>query len=30
MLALVVVDQEFNPASGQTKENEIGICCFSA
>ena len=30
MLTLNVVDQEFNPPSGQTKENDIGICCFSA
>ena len=24
------VDRGFNPQSGQTKDYEIGICCFSA
>jgi hypothetical protein len=24
------VDRGFEPRSGQTKDNEIGICCFSA
>jgi hypothetical protein len=24
------VDREFEPRSGQTKDYEIGICCFSA
>ena len=27
---LGVVDREFEPSSGQTKDYEIGICCFSA
>jgi hypothetical protein len=30
MLALSVVDRGFEPRSGQTKDYEIGICCFSA
>ena len=30
MLALSVVDRGFKPLSGQTKDNKIGICCFSA
>jgi hypothetical protein len=25
-----VVDRGFEPRSGQTKDNTIGICCFSA
>jgi hypothetical protein len=25
-----VVDPGFEPRSGQTEDNEIGICCFSA
>ena len=25
-----VVDREFEPRSGQTKDYKIGICCFSA
>ena len=25
-----VVDRGFEPRSGQTKDYEIGICCFSA
>jgi hypothetical protein len=25
-----VVDPRFEPRSGQTKDYEIGICCFSA
>jgi hypothetical protein len=25
-----VVDREFEPRSGQTKNYKIGICCFSA
>ena len=29
MLASSVVDREFDPQSGQTKDYEIGICCFS-
>ena len=27
---LSVVDRGFEPRSGQTKDYEIGICCFSA
>jgi hypothetical protein len=30
MLASSVVDRGFEPRSGQTKDNKIGICCFSA
>ena len=30
MLALSVVDHGFKPWSGQTKDYQIGICCFSA
>jgi hypothetical protein len=30
MLASSVVDRGFEPRSGQTKDYEIGICCFSA
>ena len=30
VLALSVVDREFEPRLGQTKDYEIGICCFSA
>jgi hypothetical protein len=30
MLASSVVDREFEPWSCQTKDNKIGICCFSA
>jgi hypothetical protein len=30
MLASSVVDHGFEPQSGQTKDNAIGICCFSA
>jgi hypothetical protein len=30
VLASSVVDCGFEPRSGQTKDNEIGICCFSA
>ena len=30
MLASNVVDRGFEPRSGQTKDYEIGICCFSA
>jgi hypothetical protein len=30
VLASSAVDREFEPRSGQTKENKIGICCFSA
>ena len=30
MLALDEVDCGFKPLSGQTKDFEIGICCFSA
>ena len=30
MLVLSVVDPEFEPRSGQTKDYEIGISCFSA
>ena len=29
ILASSVVDREFTPQSGQTKDYEIGICCFS-
>jgi len=30
MLTSSVVDHEFKAQSGQTKDSEIGICCFSA
>ena len=30
MLASSVVDRLVEPRSGQTKDYEIGICCFSA
>ena len=30
VLASSVVDREFEPRSGQIKNYEIGICCFSA
>ena len=30
LLASSVVDRGFEPRSGQTKDNKIGICCFSA
>ena len=30
VLAWSVVDPGFEPRSGQTEDNEIGICCFSA
>ena len=30
MLALSAVNHGFEPRSGQTKDSEIGICCFSA
>ena len=30
VLASSVVDRGFEPLSGQTKDYEIGICCFSA
>ena len=30
MLASGVVDRGFEPRLGQTKDNKIGICCFSA
>jgi hypothetical protein len=30
MLASSVVDRGFESWSGQTKDNKIGICCFSA
>ena len=30
MLASSVVDCEFEPRSGQTKDYKIGFCCFSA
>jgi hypothetical protein len=30
MLVSSVVDPGFKPQSGQTKDNKIGICCFSA
>jgi hypothetical protein len=29
VLVLSVVDRGFEPRSGQTKDNKIGICCFS-
>ena len=30
MLASSVVDREFKPRLGQTKDYKIGFCCFSA
>ena len=30
MLSSSAVDRGFEPGSGQTKDYEIGICCFSA
>jgi hypothetical protein len=30
LLASSVVDRGFEPRSGQTKDDKIGICCFSA
>ena len=30
VLASSAVDRGFDPRSGQTKDYEIGICCFSA
>ena len=30
VLALSVIDREFESRSGQTTDYEIGICCFSA
>jgi hypothetical protein len=30
VLALSAVDRVFEPRLGQTKDYEIGICCFSA
>jgi hypothetical protein len=30
VLASSALDREFEPRSGQTKDNKIGICCFSA
>ena len=30
VLASSAVDHGFEPGSGQTKDYEIGICCFSA
>ena len=30
VLALSAVDCGFEPRSGQTNDNKIGICCFSA
>ena len=30
MLASSVVDRGFKPQSSRAKDNEIGICCFSA
>ena len=30
VFASTVVDRLFKPRSGQTKDYEIGICCFSA
>jgi hypothetical protein len=29
ILTSSVVDREFEPQSGQTKDYNIGICCFS-
>jgi hypothetical protein len=30
LIASIVVDNGFEPWSGQIKENKIGICCFSS
>ena len=30
VLASIAVDREFKPRLGETKDYEIGICCFSA
>ena len=30
VLASSAIDRGFEPRLGQTKDNEIGICCFSA
>ena len=30
VLASSAIDRGFEPRSGQTKDYEIGICCFSA
>ena len=30
VLATIVIDHGFESRSGQTKDYEIGICCFSA
>ena len=30
VLGSSVVDRGFEPRSGQTKDDKIGICCFSA
>ena len=30
VFASSVIDREFEPRSGQTKEYEFGMCCFSA
>ena len=30
VLASSVVDRGFEPQLGKTKDNKIGICCFSA
>ena len=30
VLAASVVDREFEPRSDQTKDYDIGICCFSS
>ena len=30
VLASVAVDRGFEPHSGQTKDDNIGVCCFSA
>jgi hypothetical protein len=29
VLASIVVDHEFDPRSGQSKDNNSGICCLS-
>ena len=29
ILASIVVDHEFDPRSGQSKDNKSGICCLS-
>jgi hypothetical protein len=30
VLASIAVDRRFQPRSGQTKDNTIGMCCLSA